>query len=66
MLWRGVEQTAVNGSPGEFEAEIRAQLDKALAMGIQPTHLDSHMGTCFQMPFIERYVKRALRSRSRS
>lgn len=56
-LWRGVEQTAVNGSPDEFEAEIRAQLDKALAMGIQPTHLDSHMGTCFQMPFIERYVK---------
>jgi len=56
-LWRGVEQTVSNGSPDEFEAEIRAQLDKALAMGIQPTHLDSHMGTCFQMPFIERYVK---------
>jgi hypothetical protein len=56
-LWRGVEQTVSNGSPDEFEAEIRAQLDKALAMGIQPTHLDSHMGTCFQLPFIERYVK---------
>ena len=25
--------------------------------GSKPTHLDSHMGTCFQMPFIERYVK---------
>lgn len=56
-LWRGVEQVVSNGSPDEFETEIRAQLDKALAMGIQPTHLDSHMGTCFQLPFIERYVK---------
>jgi predicted glycoside hydrolase/deacetylase ChbG (UPF0249 family) len=26
-------------------------------MGIEPTHLDSHMGTCFTPLFIERYVK---------
>ena len=56
-LWRGVEDAVRHATPDEFEAEIRAQLDKALAMGIQPTHLDSHMGTCFQLPFIERYVK---------
>ncbi len=56
-LWHGVDEAVAHASPDEFETEIRAQLDKALAMGIQPTHLDSHMGTCFQMPFIERYVK---------
>ncbi len=56
-LWHGVDEVVAHASPDEFEAEIRAQLDKALAMGIKPTHLDSHMGTCFQMPFIERYVK---------
>jgi predicted glycoside hydrolase/deacetylase ChbG (UPF0249 family) len=56
-LWRGVEDAVRHATPDEFEIEIRAQLDRALAMGIQPTHLDSHMGTCFQLPFIERYVK---------
>jgi len=56
-LWRSVAQVGTNATPDEVEAEIRAQLDKALAMGITPTHLDSHMGTCFQPAYIERYVK---------
>src|SRR6266576_2822802 len=32
----------------EAEAEIRAQIARAKAFGIQPTHLDSHMGTLYQ------------------
>lgn len=32
----------------EAEAEIRAQIARARAFGIQPTHLDSHMGTLYQ------------------
>src|SRR5712691_9735244 len=32
----------------EAEAEVRAQIDRARAFGIQPTHLDSHMGTLYQ------------------
>ena len=32
----------------EAEAEIRAQIARARALGIQPTHLDSHMGTLYQ------------------
>jgi predicted glycoside hydrolase/deacetylase ChbG (UPF0249 family) len=32
----------------EAEAEIRAQIERARSFGIQPTHLDSHMGTLFQ------------------
>jgi predicted glycoside hydrolase/deacetylase ChbG (UPF0249 family) len=34
--------------PKEAEAEIRAQIERARAFGIQPTHLDSHMGTLYQ------------------
>ena len=56
-LWHSVAQVVSNASPDEVEAEMRAQIDKAEAMGIKPTHLDSHMGTCFAPQFLERYVK---------
>src|SRR6266478_10159564 len=32
----------------EAEAEVRAQIARARDLGIQPTHLDSHMGTLYQ------------------
>lgn len=56
-LWSDVEDVVKHATADEFETEIRAQVDKALAMGIQPTHLDSHMGTCFQPSFVDRYIK---------
>ncbi|MGH9587788.1 MAG: polysaccharide deacetylase family protein [Acidobacteriaceae bacterium] len=31
----------------DVEAELRAQIDKAEAAGLHPSHLDSHMGTLF-------------------
>jgi predicted glycoside hydrolase/deacetylase ChbG (UPF0249 family) len=34
----------------EAEREIRAQIDRAVAVGIHPTHLDSHMGVLFSRP----------------
>ncbi|HVR43565.1 MAG TPA: polysaccharide deacetylase family protein [Thermoanaerobaculia bacterium] len=36
--------------PREAEAEIRAQIDRARAFGIEPTHLDTHMRTLHQTP----------------
>src|SRR5579863_9541548 len=36
--------------PAEVEREIRAQIDRAIALGIHPTHVDSHMGTLFSRP----------------
>jgi chitin disaccharide deacetylase len=34
----------------EVEREIRAQIERAMAMGVHPTHLDSHMGVLFARP----------------
>ena len=42
----------------EVEAELRAQVRRALAMGIRPTHVDSHMGALFATPELAAvYVK---------
>jgi hypothetical protein len=42
----------------EAEREIRAQIEHAIAMGIHPTHVDTHMGVLFSRPdLIAVYVK---------
>lgn len=57
-MWHSVEQVVEHATPDEVEAEIRAQLDRALTMGFHPTHLDSHMGTLFaDVDFLERYIE---------
>ncbi len=56
-LWHNVSDVVAHAAADEVETEIRAQIDKALSMGIVPTHLDAHMGTCFHPLFIDRYVK---------
>lgn len=44
--------------PAEVDRELRAQVERALALGIRPTHLDSHMGSLFTTPeLIATYVK---------
>jgi predicted glycoside hydrolase/deacetylase ChbG (UPF0249 family) len=56
-LWPGVLEVAAHASAQEVEIEMRAQINKALSMGIKPTHLDAHMGTCFHPLYLERYIK---------
>jgi chitin disaccharide deacetylase len=41
-------EAAAHANAKEVEAEIRAQIERARSLGIQPTHLDSHMGTLYQ------------------
>jgi predicted glycoside hydrolase/deacetylase ChbG (UPF0249 family) len=41
-------EAASHANVKEVEAEIRAQIERARSFGIQPTHLDSHMGTLYQ------------------
>lgn len=56
-LWPGVLEVVMHASPDEFETELRAQVDKAIAMGLKPTHIDTHMGTVFYPGYVERYFK---------
>ncbi len=59
-LWRDSAQVWTHASPEEAEHEARAQIERALALGIDVTHIDSHMGAMQLDPrFLERYVKLA-------
>jgi predicted glycoside hydrolase/deacetylase ChbG (UPF0249 family) len=49
-LWPDSEPAAQHIKTDEAEREIRAQIERAIAMGIHPTHLDSHMGVLFARP----------------
>jgi chitin disaccharide deacetylase len=43
-FWPDVQRVYAHGTPEQAEIEARAQIEKALAAGIDVTHLDSHMG----------------------
>ena len=49
-FYASVEEVVQHATPDEVEREIRAQVERALAFGIKPSHLDSHMGTLFATP----------------
>ncbi len=49
-LWPETAPAAANEKSQEAEREIRAQIERAIALGIHPTHLDSHMGVLFSTP----------------
>src|SRR5580692_4053755 len=44
-LWQTVAQVYEHARLDQAEAELRAQIEKTFAAGIDATHLDSHMGT---------------------
>ncbi len=57
-MWKSERQTAAKATPQEIETELRAQIDRALAFGLKPTHLDTHMGTLYtRKDFFDVYTK---------
>jgi len=48
-----------NAKPEAVEKEVNAQIERALAAGIDATHVDSHMGTIMNPLFIQSYVQAA-------
>jgi chitin disaccharide deacetylase len=49
-LWSDTPLVAQHAKPDEAEREIRAQIARAMALGIRPTHLDTHMGSVLSKP----------------
>ena len=57
-LPKGTRTVATRAKLDEVERELRAQIDRAYAIGIKPTHVDSHMGALFNTPeLMATYVK---------
>src|SRR5215213_2030335 len=55
---RKVQTVTTRAKLDEVERELRAQIDRAYAIGLKPTHVDSHMGALFSSPgLFATYVK---------
>jgi len=62
-LWPAVDDVVKHATADEVEKEMTAQLDRARAMGFEPTHLDTHMGTVFgTAEFLMRYVNLGIKN----
>jgi predicted glycoside hydrolase/deacetylase ChbG (UPF0249 family) len=48
-----------NAKPEAVDEEVNAQIERALAVGIDVTHVDSHMGTIMSPLFIHSYLQAA-------
>src|SRR5258705_1357819 len=62
-FWSTVEAIVKHATADEVEMEMTAQLEKARAMGFEPTHLDTHMGTVYGSPeFLLRYIRLGMKN----
>jgi hypothetical protein len=62
-MWRTVAEAVHNVPVEDAAEELRAQVELALSMGLDVTHLDTHMGTVMDVKFLEPYVDLALEYR---
>lgn len=57
-MWRDVLPVTVKATPAMVEREIRAQIARAKERGVEPSHIDTHMGTLYaRLEFTEAYLR---------
>ena len=57
FMWPDVTAVRRHADKRAVETELRAQIDAALAAGIDVTHLDTHMGAAAAPEFVEIYLE---------
>jgi hypothetical protein len=57
------EEVQKNGKPEVVRIEIQAQIERAVSAGIQPSHIDTHMGAVASLEFIPSYLQLAIEFR---
>jgi predicted glycoside hydrolase/deacetylase ChbG (UPF0249 family) len=60
---RRSEQVQEHGDAAAVQLELQMQVDRAMAAGIDVTHVDTHMGAVAQLEFIPAYVQLAIQHR---
>ncbi len=58
-FYRRQPPVQAKADPNAARVELKAQIERALAAGIDPTHMDGHMGTIAHEKFIASYVELA-------
>ena len=56
-MWRSSEDAWNHLTVPHAEAEMRAQIERALELNVDITHLDSHMGTVFRPDLLTIYLR---------
>ncbi|MFN7953566.1 MAG: polysaccharide deacetylase family protein [bacterium] len=58
FFWASEEETVAYGTVEDVKTEVRAQIERALALGMLPTHIDNHMGPLhYRQDFFEAMVE---------
>lgn len=57
FMWKTVAELRANCHPEAAEAEMRAQIDAALAFGVDVTHADAHMFAALSPEYVGAYVR---------
>jgi hypothetical protein len=63
FFWRSSEEAQAHGNPDAVLTELHLQVQKALAWGVDATHVDTHMGAVAHPRFISAYIQVATQNR---
>lgn len=61
-FYRRSESVHEKADPTAVQVELAAQIERAKAAGIKPTHADTHMGTVVHPKFVQAYLQTAIQA----
>ncbi|MDP4284150.1 MAG: exo-alpha-sialidase [Bacteroidota bacterium] len=59
-FYHEVPEVVIHATAEDVETEIHSQINKMIALGLTPSHIDTHMGTLYGLPeYVEVFLKTA-------